>query len=40
MNDIVDDLDCNIKPFADDTSLYVIVDEQTYIQAAYMHNFA
>ena len=36
INDIVDDLDCNIKLFADDTSLYVIVDEQTYIQAAYM----
>jgi hypothetical protein len=36
MNDIVDDLDCNIKLFADDTSLYVIVDEQNYIQAADM----
>jgi hypothetical protein len=24
INDIVDDLDCNIKLFADDTSLYVI----------------
>jgi hypothetical protein len=34
INDIVDDLDCNIKLFADDTSLYVIVDEQNYIQAA------
>jgi hypothetical protein len=34
--DIVDDLDCNIKLFADDTSLYVIVDEQNYIQAANM----
>jgi hypothetical protein len=36
INDIVDDLDCNIKLFADDTSLYVIVDEQNYIQAADM----
>ena len=36
INDIVDDLDCNIKLFADDTSLYVIVDEQNYIQAANM----
>jgi hypothetical protein len=34
INDIVDDLDCNIKLFADYTSLYVIVDEQNYIQAA------
>jgi hypothetical protein len=34
INDIVDDLNCNIKLFADDTSLYVIVDEQNYIQAA------
>jgi hypothetical protein len=34
INDIVDDLDCNIKLFSDDTSLYVIVDEQNYIQAA------
>jgi hypothetical protein len=34
--DIADDLDCNIKLFADDTSLYVIVDEQNYIQAADM----
>jgi hypothetical protein len=36
INDIVDDLDCNIKLFADDTSFYVIVDEQNYIQAADM----
>ena len=36
INDIVDDLDCNIKLFADDTSLYVMVDEQNYIQAADM----
>ena len=36
INNIVDDLDCNIKLFADDTSLYVIVDEQNYIQAADM----
>jgi hypothetical protein len=36
INDIVDDLDCNIKHFADDTSLYVIVDEQNYTQAADM----
>ena len=36
INDIVDDLDCNIKLFADDSSLYVIVDEQNYIQAADM----
>ena len=36
INDIVDDVDCNIKLFADDTSLYVIVDEQNYIQAADM----
>ena len=34
INDIVDDLDYNIKLFADDTSMYVIVDEQNYIQAA------
>ena len=34
IHDIVDDLDCNIKLFADDTSLYVIVDEQNFIQAA------
>jgi hypothetical protein len=46
IHDIVDDLDCNIKLFADDTSVYVIVDEQNYIQAAdmlstdkcYLHN--
>jgi hypothetical protein len=36
INDIIDDLDCNIKLFADDTSLYVIVDEQNVIQAADM----
>jgi hypothetical protein len=36
IHDIVDDLDCNIKLFADDTSVYVIVDEQNYIQAADM----
>ena len=36
IHDIVDDLDCIIKLFADDTSLYVIVDEQNYIQAADM----
>ena len=36
IDDIVDDLDCNIKLFANDTSLYVIVDEQNYIQAADM----
>ena len=36
INDTVDDLDCNIKLFADDTSLYVIVDEQNYTQAADM----
>jgi hypothetical protein len=48
INDIVDDLDCNIKLFADDTSLHVIVDEQNYIQAAdmlstdlsHIHNWA
>jgi hypothetical protein len=34
INDIVNDLDYNIKLFADDTSMYVIVDEQNYIQAA------
>ena len=34
INDIVDELDCNIELFADDTSLYVIVDKQNYIQAA------
>ena len=36
IDDIVDDLDCNIKLFANDTTLYVIVDEQNYIQAADM----
>jgi hypothetical protein len=36
IDDIVDDLDCNIKLFANDTSLYVIVDEQNYIQASDM----
>lgn len=36
INDIIDDLDCNIKLFADDTFLYVIVDEQNYIHAADM----
>ena len=36
INDIVDDLDCNIELFADDTSLYVIVDKQNNIQAADM----
>ena len=27
INDIVDDIQCNIKLFADDTSLYVIIDD-------------
>ena len=27
INDIVDDIDCNIKLFADDTSLYVVIDD-------------
>ena len=36
INDIVDDLDCIIKLFADDTCLYVIVDDIFFIQAADM----
>jgi hypothetical protein len=38
INDTVDDLDCNIKLFADDTSLYVIVDEQNFPSIPILRN--
>ena len=34
VNDIIDGLQCNIKLFADDTSLFVLIDEHDYMQAA------
>ena len=36
INNIIDGLNCNIKLFADDTSLFVIIDDQNYMQAADM----
>ena len=33
INDILDGIDCHIKLFADDTSLFVIVDDKNYIDS-------
>ena len=34
MNDITSELACNIKLFADDTSLFIIIDDSIYIEAS------
>jgi hypothetical protein len=34
MNDITSELACNIKFFADDTSLFIIIDDSNYIEAS------
>lgn len=31
INDIVEGIDCNLKIFADDTSISVIIDNQNYV---------
>ena len=34
INDITSGLACNIKLFADDTSLFIIIDDSNYIEAS------
>ena len=39
INNIIEGLNCNIKLFADDRSLFVSKDDQNYMQAADMLTF-